>query len=99
MSFEQTIEKVKEKANEVAAIGKTLRINLGDQIIYIDGSGDHNEVTMEDKEADCIVTLTEDTLQGLATGSINPMMAVMSGKVKIKGDISVAMKLQSLLGK
>lgn len=99
MSFEQTIEKVKEKATEVPAIGKTLRINLGDQIIYIDGTGETNDVSMVDKEADCMVTLTEDTLQGLATGSINPMMAVMSGKVKIKGDISVAMKLQSLLGK
>jgi acyl-CoA dehydrogenase len=99
MSFEQVIEKVKEKASEIPSIGKTLRINLGDKIIYIDGSGDTNDVTMEDKEADCMVTLTEETLQGLATGSINPMMAVMSGKVKIKGDISVAMKLQSLLGK
>jgi putative sterol carrier protein len=33
----------------------------------------------------------------LKTGDLNPMMAVMSGKVKIKGDMGLAMKLQSLL--
>jgi putative sterol carrier protein len=30
-------------------------------------------------------------------GDLNPMMAVMTGKVKISGDMSVAMKLQNLL--
>jgi acyl-CoA dehydrogenase len=99
MAFEDVIEKVSTKAATIPAIGKSLRINLGEDIIYIDGTGEENKVSSEDKEADCVVSLNEDTLHGLASGSINPMMAVMSGKVKIKGDISVAMKLQSLLGK
>jgi putative sterol carrier protein len=99
MAFEDVIEKVSTKAATIPAIGKSLRINLGEDIIYIDGTGEENKVSSEDKEADCVVSLNEDTLNGLASGSINPMMAVMSGKVKIKGDISVAMKLQSLLGK
>ena len=34
----------------------------------------------------------------LVKGELNPMMAVMTGKVKIKGDMGVAMKLQSLVG-
>jgi putative sterol carrier protein len=33
----------------------------------------------------------------LKNGELNPMMAVMSGKVKIKGDMGLAMKLQSLI--
>jgi len=98
MALEDVLHKVNEKASTIPGIGKTLRINLGDGIVYIDGTGEYNVVHNEDKEADCTVTLTEETLHALATGTLNPMMAVMGGKVKIKGDISVAMKLQSLLG-
>jgi putative sterol carrier protein len=37
-------------------------------------------------------------MEQLRSGSLNPMMAIMSGKIKVKGDMSVAMKLQSMLG-
>jgi putative sterol carrier protein len=38
-----------------------------------------------------------DTFTQLKSGSLNPMMAVMSGKIKIKGDMGLAMKLQALI--
>jgi len=53
---------------------------------------------MDDNEADCTISTSMDTLLGLQSGDVNPMMAVMSGKIKIKGDMSLAMKLQSLVG-
>ncbi|MEL6636820.1 MAG: SCP2 sterol-binding domain-containing protein [Bacteroidota bacterium] len=34
-------------------------------------------------EAKCKVTTSADTLVGLVTGKVNPMMAVLGGKVKI----------------
>lgn len=98
MAFEEIIQRVQAKAGSIPPIGKTLRINLGEQIIFIDGTGEANLVHREDLAADCTVSLSEETLLSLANGSLNPMMAVMSGKVKIKGDMSVALKMQSLLG-
>ena len=54
----------------------------------------------EEKEADAKCTITvakaEDWV-AIATGKINPTMAFMQGKIKVKGDMSLAMKLQSLL--
>jgi len=52
---------------------------------------------MDDKDADCTITTSLETLMGLQSGDVNPMMAVMSGKIKIKGDMGLAMKLQTLL--
>ena len=40
-----------------------------------------------------------DDFKSLAAGDLDPMQAVMSGKLKILGDMGVAMKLQSLLSK
>ena len=35
--------------------------------------------------------------EDLKNGKVNPMMAVMSGKLKIKGDQGLAMKLQAFM--
>ena len=66
----------------------------------VDLTGDGNWVTdgASDPEANCTVTVksAEDWV-GIATGKINPTMAFMQGKIKVKGDMSLAMKLQALL--
>ena len=55
---------------------------------------------IEKKEADAKCTITvpkaEDWV-AIATGKMNPTSAFMQGKIKVKGDMSLAMKLQSLL--
>jgi acyl-CoA dehydrogenase len=33
---------------------------------------------------------------GMVNGTLNPMTAFMGGKLKVHGDMSIAMKLQSL---
>jgi putative sterol carrier protein len=47
-------------------------------------------------EADCTITASEDTLLKIASGKANPAMAFAMGKVKVGGDMGVAMKLQKL---
>ena len=66
----------------------------------VDLTGDGNWVTdgASDPEASCTVTVkSADDWVGIATGKINPTMAFMQGKIKVKGDMSLAMKLQALL--
>ena len=53
-------------------------------------------VTEGGDDADVTISASEDTFQKLAGGQMNPTMAYMSGKVKIKGDMGAAMKLQKL---
>jgi len=79
-------------------INATIKFDLDGNKVHIDGTGDANVVSYEDKDADCVIITSAETLGKLQAGDLNPMMAVMTGKVKIKGDMGVAMKLQSLLG-
>jgi len=98
MSKEAIFEQFKAQAANAAPIGGSIKFDIDGNTVYIDGTGDANEVSMDDKEADCVISTSQETLAGLQAGDVNPMMAVMSGKVKIKGDMGLAMKLQSLLG-
>jgi len=47
--------------------------------------------------ARCTVAATDRDFIGIVTGKLNPQMAFMSGKLRIQGDMGLAMKLQQIL--
>jgi len=70
----------------------------------IDGSGswhvdvDDGEVTVTENggDADCTISTSTETFLKIANREQNPTAAYMSGKLKVKGDMGQAMKLQKL---
>ena len=73
-------------------------------VFDIDGAGMWM-VTVEDGavsvregegEADCTISATEKNFQKILSGEQNATAAYMTGKLKIKGDMGAAMKLQKL---
>ncbi len=50
-----------------------------------------------DGEADCVLTADADTFRGMLEGEVNPTSAFMSGRLKVDGDMGLAMKLGALL--
>ena len=47
-------------------------------------------------EADCTIEASEETFDKIVAGDLNPTTAYMTGKLKIKGDMGAALKLQKL---
>ena len=90
-------DQLQQKANEAEAIGGTLKFVIDDLTVYVNGTGNSNVVSQEDAEADCTIATSAAVLMELQSGDLNPMMAVMGGKVKISGDMGLAMKVQSLM--
>ncbi|HMQ08144.1 MAG TPA: SCP2 sterol-binding domain-containing protein [Saprospiraceae bacterium] len=99
MEIEQILNGLQSQAANVDAIGAKIKFVLGEDAIMIDGTGSENIVSSTDLEssADCIISTSKEDFLKLKSGELNPMMAVMGGKVKIKGDMGLAMKLQSLI--
>ena len=86
MTFAEIDAQVKEMASKVPAIGATFKFDFGDDgVIFVDGTGDSAVVSNENKDADCNIIMTMDTYNQLRAKEINPMMAMMSGKINIKG--------------
>jgi putative sterol carrier protein len=53
-------------------------------------------VTEGGGEADTTIQASEETMMAVVRGEQNPTAAYMTGKLKIKGDMGAAMKLQKL---
>ena len=51
----------------------------------------------DDGEADCTLTASAETFQGMLDGDLDPTGAFMSGRLTVDGDMGLAMKLGSLL--
>jgi putative sterol carrier protein len=49
-----------------------------------------------DTGGDCTISTSAETFERIVKGAQNPTAAYMSGKLKIKGDMGAAMKLQKL---
>jgi putative sterol carrier protein len=62
--------------------------------LLIDGPA--GKATNDDGAADATISVDFEDFKKLAQGQLDPMMAFMQGKLKVAGDMSVAMKLQSL---
>lgn len=76
---------------------KSIALDIKDEgTIRIDTSGASASDT--DTPADCRLIASAKTFQGLMDGSANPMTSVMLGKLKVKGDATIALKLGSVFG-
>jgi putative sterol carrier protein len=49
-------------------------------------------------EADCTIIMSLDNFEEMLAGDLNPTTAFMMGKLKVEGDMSIAMKLSSITG-
>ncbi len=72
----------------------SLKFDCGDDGVLIIAD---KQVSLEDQPADCTLKLSAKNLDKLVAGKLNPMTAVVMGKLKVSGDPGVAMKLAGLL--
>ena len=95
-SLAEITEAIREAVRVDPGLGKTLKLDLrGEGCIFLDGSA----VTNEDRDADCTLALSKDDFEDMARGRLDPAAAMMRGRLKVRGDMTVAMKLPGLLAR
>ena len=93
-TIQEVTDRIKGAVGDDSGLGKSLKFDLKDAgVIHIDGGA----VTNEDKPADLTMTLSLDDLLAIGAGSLDPTMAVMTGKLKLS-DMGTAMALQPKMG-
>ena len=94
----QVTEHIRNAVGDNSGLGKTVKLDFGDDgKIFIDGASAPNTVSNDDKPADATVSIKWDDFVALAEGRLDPMMAFMQGKLKVEGDMSIAMALSQVI--
>jgi putative sterol carrier protein len=87
-------QRLRDALQDREGLPKSLKLDFkGEGFIHVDGQS----VTNDDSPADCTVVISRDDLLAMAKGELDPMSAMLRGRLKIKGDMGVAMQLQSML--
>lgn len=93
MGVEAIVEKIRSRV-ESSGFDKSVKFDTGgDGVIVIDGAS----ISTTDAPADCTIKLSLDDLESLVAGDLSPTTAFMTGKIKVEGDMSVAMALSQII--
>ena len=98
MSLESLTQAIRAKVGDDSGLDATLKFDMGaDGAIVIDAKSTPNTVSNENIDVDCTVGITMDNLQAMLDGDLEPATGFMAGKLKVSGDMSVAMRLQRVI--
>jgi putative sterol carrier protein len=101
----ESVQEFFQSLESRADTSKTAGMN-NSYLFDIDGAGqwlvtvDDGKVSVAEGggggDADATISASEEVFQKIVAGEQNPTSAYMTGKLKIKGDMGAAMKLQKL---
>ncbi len=98
MSLDSITEQLRTRVGDDSGLGATVKFNLGgDGVIFVDAASSPNTVSNEDTDADCTIVISMKNFKKLLAGDLNPTTAFMLRKIKVEGDMGIAMKLSSVL--
>jgi putative sterol carrier protein len=85
------------KLEAFGTLDATVKFDFSDEILFIDGTRQPAVMSNADEDADCTLGISVDDLQAILSGELDPTMAFMTGRLKVKGSTTVAMKLADLI--
>ncbi len=104
MSSPQINEIVSQMGKAIGSnsgLGGTLKFDFGDAgSVFIDGKSNPNSVSDgTGKNADTTISVSLDTFEKMVKGELDGTSAFMQGKLRVAGDMGLAMKLGPILQK
>ncbi len=99
--IQQIVSQMSSAVGENSGLGGTLKFDFGDVgSVLIDGKSVPNTVTDgEGKSADCTISVSLETFEKMAKGELDGTSAFMQGKLRVAGDMGLAMKVGPILAK
>lgn len=97
--FDGLAAKLAAKPEKLAGMDCVYQFRVGDAAYNVGLKGGKAEVAAGEAAApNCTVTMAEGDFLDLVSGKLNGQMAFLTGKLKVAGDMGLALKLGSFIG-
>lgn len=98
MTLENITRRIVEKMALAGGLRARVKLDFGDDgLIFVDTTQTPPLVSHEDAEADTTLFCSLATFGAILDGTQDPGLAFMTGRLKIRGSMGVAMKLNAVL--
>lgn len=98
MTLQDLTSNIRTRVANADNLDATAKLVTDQGVVFINARQTPATVTNEDAAADCELHVNVADLEKMGSGDLNPMMAFMTGKLKVKGDMGIAMKLGQVMG-
>lgn len=98
MTLQELTDNIRTRVATADSLDATAKLVTDQGVVFIDAKQSPTVVHNEDGPADTELHVNVADLEKMATGDLNPMMAFMTGKLKVKGDMGLAMKMGQVMG-
>ncbi len=99
MTLEEATDVIRNKVDGASPVAAVIAFDFEDDgIISVDGTVTPPVINNARGETDCTVLISLSDFENFLNGSDSPQMAFMMGRLRIEGDMGIALQLSSILG-
>lgn len=99
MNLETLTDRIRAVVGTDNDMNAKIKFDTDEGTVFIDTTQVPNLVSNEDQDAECTLEISTKNALKMLDGDLNPMTAFMMGKLKVKGDMGIAMKIAQTFGK
>lgn len=98
MTLDDIVSKIRQKTAYATGFHARVLFDFGDDgCVFVDASQSPAEISTDAQDADVTLSTSIETFSKILNGESDPNIAFMMGKLKIRGSMGLALKLNALL--